>query len=220
MKSFLEFIHADISEAHEVVTKMLADTELHTTALKIAELCIQSLKNNNTILFAGNGGSAADAQHLAGEFAGMMNYDRPPISAVPLTVNTSSLTAISNDYGYEQVFARQIESVGRAGDVFIGISTSGTSKNVVEALKVCKKIGVHTVGMTGETGGIMNDLCDICLKIPSKRTPKIQEGHIMFGHAICGIVEEVLYGEYNPKRKAVSTSVAKPQPNKLEVVAS
>lgn len=156
---------------------------------------IKSYKNGNKTLIAGNGGSAADAQHLTGELVSRFYFDRPGLPAIALTTDTSILTAIGNDYGYERIFARQIEANSNKGDVFIGISTSGNSKNILEALKVCKEKEVLTVGMTGETGGIMAALCDYCIKVRSSETPRIQEAHIMVGHIICSLIEESLFGK-------------------------
>ena len=146
-------------------------------------------------MIAGNGGSAADAQHIAAELVSRFYFDRPGLPSIALTTDSSMLTAIGNDYGYDQLFARQVQANGVAGDVFIGISTSGSSRNVVNALKVSKEMGLVTVGLTGETGGEMKALCDYCICVPSRETPRIQEVHILIGHILCAIVEEAMFGK-------------------------
>jgi D-sedoheptulose 7-phosphate isomerase len=144
-------------------------------------------------LFCGNGGSAADAQHWAGELVSRFNYDRPGLAAIALTTDTSILTAIGNDYGYERLFAHQVEALGVTGDVLIAISTSGNSPNIVVALEAARARGITSIGFTGEAGGKMAALCDICLRIPSSSTPRIQEGHEVLGHAICGMIEAAIF---------------------------
>ena len=141
----------------------------------------------------GNGGSAADSQHIAAEFVGRFAFDRPALPALALNVNTSCITAIGNDYGFEQVFSRQIEALGQAGDVAIGISTSGNSPNVVRAISVAKKKGLHTIGLTGRTGGTLKSTVDFCICVPSEETPRIQESHILIGHIISELVEEAIF---------------------------
>lgn len=160
---------------------------------KVALICVGALQSGSKILFAGNGGSAADSQHLAGELVSRFNYDRPGLPAFALTTDTSVLTAIGNDYGYEQLFARQIEAVGNSGDVFIGISTSGNSPNILKALETARNKGMITVGLTGKSGGQMRDICAYCLHVPSDFTPRIQEGHILIGHIICCIIEQQMF---------------------------
>ncbi len=149
---------------------------------------------NHKLMLAGNGGSAADAQHLAAEFVNKFNFDRPGLPALALTTDTSILTSVGNDSSFLQVFARQISALGNKGDVFIAISTSGKSPNLVEALKAAKLKEVITIGMTGASGGLMKDLCDICIRVPSDETPRVQEAQILLGHIICSIVEEELFG--------------------------
>jgi D-sedoheptulose 7-phosphate isomerase len=163
--------------------------------LEVSGKAVEVYRNGNKTLIAGNGGSAADAQHIAGEFVSRFYFDRPGIPSIALTTDTSILTAIGNDYGYEKLFSRQIEANGVKGDMFIGISTSGNSKNIIEALNACKEKGIITVGLTGETGGKMATLCDYCIKVPSNETPRIQESHILIGHIICAVVEEALFGK-------------------------
>ena len=172
---------------------MSEDPALHAALAGVATACIDALRCGNKILFAGNGGSAADAQHLAGELVSRFNYDRPGLAAFALTTDTSVLTAIGNDYGYERVFARQVEAVGVAGDVFIGISTSGRSPNIVAALQAARAKGLVTVSLTGRGGGLMPELCDHCLRTPSDETPRIQEGHIAMGHTICWLIERAIF---------------------------
>ena len=149
------------------------------------------------MLLFGNGGSAADAQHIAAEFVGRYYLDRPALPAQALTVNTSSLTAIANDYDYDQIFSRQIEAFGQAGDVAIGISTSGNSRNIVEALRVAKRKDMVTVGMTGESGGQLKVEVDYCICVPSRDTPRIQEAHILVGHILSELVEQAIFGGSN-----------------------
>lgn len=160
----------------------------------ISELCVTALNKGGKLLFAGNGGSAADAQHIAGEFVSRLNFDRGPLAAMALTTDTSVITAVGNDYGYEQIFERQVRGLGRAGDVFVGISTSGRSPNVIRALSMAKSMGITTVGFGGEDAGDMGPLCDATLQAPSRSTPLIQQIHIVAAHAICGFVEEALFG--------------------------
>ncbi len=152
-------------------------------------------RNGHSALLAGNGGSAADAQHLAGELVNQFYFARPGIPAHSLSTDTSVMTAIGNDIGYDYLFSRQIEAQGSKGDVFIGISTSGNSKNIIEALKVCREKGITSIGLTGNKPCKMDDLADLCIKVPSDCTPRIQESHILIGHIICAIVEENLFGK-------------------------
>ena len=146
------------------------------------------------MLFAGNGGSAADAQHLAGELVSRFGFDRPGIPAIALTTDTSILTAIGNDYGFERLFERQLQAQGVSGDVFVGISTSGNSGNVIRALQYARQAGIRTIGLTGAGGGKMKEWCDLCIEVPSVETPRIQEVHILIGHILCCITEEKLFG--------------------------
>lgn len=156
----------------------------------MAERCKEALKASNKVLFCGNGGSAADAQHLAAELIGRFQKERRSLASIALTTDTSILTAVANDYGYDEVFARQVEGLGRSGDVLIGISTSGNSANVVKAALKARDTGMHTIAFTGEGGGKLKDICDITFAVPSKVTARIQEMHIMVGHIICELVEE------------------------------
>ena len=160
---------------------------------KAAEIIIESLNNGGKIHFCGNGGSAADAQHLAAELSGRFYYDRPPLNAEALHCNTSYLTAVGNDYGYDFIFARLLRGTAKKGDVLIGISTSGNSRNILKAYEVCREMGITIISMTGQTGGAMKEFSDLLLNVPSTDTPRIQESHIMIGHIICELVESALF---------------------------
>lgn len=170
------YITAQIQDTQQVLSGMLADEALLARVEAAAEACIHAMKSGNKVLLAGNGGSAADAQHIAGEFVSRFAFDRPGLPAIALTTDTSILTAIGNDYGYDKLFARQVQAHAHKGDIFIAYSTSGKSPNVIAALQEAKNLGVVCVGMTGNRGGPMRDLCDYCLDVPSADTPKIQEG--------------------------------------------
>jgi D-sedoheptulose 7-phosphate isomerase len=184
----------DIQASISVKQNILKDFTLVDSIRQVADECIAAYRRGNRILLAGNGGSAADAQHLAAEFVGRYAFDRPGLASIALTTDTSMLTAIGNDYGYEQIFRRQLEANGRKGDVFIGISTSGNSANVLTALQRARELGMVTVGFTGQDGGEMRTYCDYCIQVPSRSTPRIQEAHILVGHIICGIVENAVFG--------------------------
>ncbi len=160
-----------------------------------AETIARGLRNGRKVLFFGNGGSAADSQHLAAELVGRLGPDRSPLAAAALTTDTSILTAVGNDYGYEKVFSRQIQAIGQPGDTAIGISTSGNSPSVLEALDLARSKGLFTVGFTGETGGKMNDRCEVLFRVPSRQTPRIQETHILLGHILCELVDRELFPE-------------------------
>jgi D-sedoheptulose 7-phosphate isomerase len=196
-----EIIIEQIAKSIKVKNDLLADMSLIDNIEKVADMIIFAYRAGNKTLLAGNGGSAADAQHIAGEFVSKFYFDRPGIASIALTADTSIITAIGNDYGYEKLFERQVQAQGVKGDVFIGISTSGNSENIVKALVACKSKGIFTVGLTGDKGGKMKDYCDVCIAVPSCETPRIQESHILIGHIICCIVEENLFGHLNPKYK-------------------
>ncbi len=170
-----------------------ADAKLLEAMRTIAQVMTGALRAGNKILIAGNGGSAADAQHIAGEFLSRLNFDRNPLPVIALTTDSSVLTAIGNDYGFEHVFERQVRGLGRKGDILLAISTSGRSPNILSALRVAREIGVVTIGFTGNTDSAMRPLCDTCLQAPSDRTPLIQQVHIVAAHAICGVVERELF---------------------------
>jgi D-sedoheptulose 7-phosphate isomerase len=196
------FIQEQMQKLSVLLMQMQNDDLLLSIVEKVAAECTQALEQGKKILFAGNGGSAADSQHLAAELVSRLNYDRPGLAALALTTDTSALTAIGNDYAFENIFSRQIESLGQAGDVFIGISTSGKSKNILRALSAARAKGMTTIGLTGISAPLMAETCDWVINIPSRETPKIQECHILFGHIICGLIEDALFGEaYDPAKK-------------------
>jgi len=198
----LEFIKNEIQKTRSLVQLVLEDTNLLNTAQQIAEQCVLAIKAGKKVLLAGNGGSAADSQHLAAELVSRLRYDRPGLAAIALTTDTSALTAIGNDYAFEQIFSRQVESIGQPGDILIGISTSGKSPNILKALQTARAKGLVTIGFTGKSPALMAEHCAYVLNIPSAETPKIQECHIMMGHIICTLVEEIIFGEqYNPMRQ-------------------
>src|SRR5712675_2591536 len=172
---------------------MLNNRQLISTAAKVSAILVQALKRGNKLLIFGNGGSAADAQHIAAEFVGRFAFDRPALPALALSVNGSCVTAIGNDYGFDLVFSRQLEALGRRGDVAIGISTSGNSPNVVKAMSTARKMELHTVALTGAAGGGLKGIVDNCLCVPSSETPRIQEGHILVGHIISELVESQMF---------------------------
>lgn len=188
-----DYISAQIAEAQRVMSAMLADEALLAAVEAAAGACIGCLQRGGKILLAGNGGSAADAQHIAGEFVSRFAFDRPGLPAIALTTDTSILTAIGNDYGYERLFARQVQAHGNKGDVFIGYSTSGKSPNILHAFEEARSRGLLCIGLTGNRGGPMRELCDYLLEVPSGITPKIQEGHLVLGHILCGLVENAIF---------------------------
>jgi len=189
-----QYIQNEVAKSLATIQLLAGDESIVAIVEQVAKTCCRALRAGNKILLAGNGGSAADAQHLAGELVSRLNFDRPGLPAFALTTDTSVLTAIGNDYGYEKLFARQVNAVGSAGDVFIAISTSGRSPNILRALEEGRRKALVTVGLTGETGGDMLALCDYCICVPSPETPKIQEGHIILGHIICGLIEYEIFG--------------------------
>jgi len=188
----LNEIRNEIKESIETKNKVLNDPNILSMVKLIVEKSIKSLKNGGKIIFCGNGGSFGDSQHLAAEFISRLRFDRSPLASIALGTNNSNLSAIGNDYGYEQVFTREILALGKKEDLFIPISTSGNSPNVIEAIKAAKSLGIQVFGLSGGNGGKMIDLCD-CLIVPSNKTEKIQEVHIMIGHIFCGLVEENLF---------------------------
>lgn len=194
----------DINKIKDIIEDSIAtkqaiidDGKLMSTTNDVAKAITICYKNGGKVLFCGNGGSAADAQHLAAELSGRFYFDRPPLDAEALHVNSSYVTAVANDYSYDEIYSRYVNGVGKKGDVLIGISTSGNSENILRALKVAKSKGMATVAMTGKSGGKMKDIADFLLNVPSTDTPRIQESHILLGHIFCQIVEEDLFGEYN-----------------------
>jgi D-sedoheptulose 7-phosphate isomerase len=182
-----------INESILTKQRILADARLIEVIREVADTCTETFCDGNKVLFCGNGGSAADAQHLAAEFSGRFNYDREPLPSEALHVNTSYLTAVANDYSFEEVYSRLLRGIGNEGDVLIAISTSGNSGNIIRALETARELGMITVGLTGATGGKMKDLCDFLINVPSTETPRIQESHIMIGHIICEYVESTIF---------------------------
>jgi D-sedoheptulose 7-phosphate isomerase len=190
-----EYIDSEFDKSIKLLNAMSADAALRELLARVVTLSVEALKRGNKLLFAGNGGSAADAQHWAGELVSRFNFDRPGLAAIALTTDTSILTAIGNDYGYDYVFARQVEALGRSGDLLFAISTSGNSKNIVRAIKAARDAGIGVIGFTGQGGGAMAELCDVCFRMPSGETPKIQEGHEFLGHLICGLIEHEIFAD-------------------------
>lgn len=182
-----------IIECIETKQALLSDNALLDNMRQIVKAIIDAYNNGGKVLFCGNGGSAADAQHLAAELSGRYYFDRPPLNAEALHVNTSYLTAVANDYSYDEVYARYLKGVGNSGDVLIAFSTSGNSKNVLRAIEVANEIGVTVVGFTGSNNGKMDEVCNYILKVPSSNTARIQECHIMLGHLICEQVESLMF---------------------------
>lgn len=191
----MDEVKRHIEESIRVKRLLLDNEELLESIKGASEACIKALKNGKKLMFAGNGGSAADAQHLAAELVSRFGFDRPGIAAIALTTDTSVITAVSNDYSFDMLFSRQIESIGSKGDVFLALSTSGNSKNIIEGLKTAREKGLSTIGITGSSGGKMADLCDIIIKIPSDETPRIQEATILTGHILCYEIENSLFGK-------------------------
>lgn len=186
-------IHRSLYDALELKRNILQNQGLLETIENVAMQIINCFKSGGKVLFCGNGGSAADAQHIAAELSGRFYKDREPLFAEALHVNTSHLTAVANDYSYDEVFSRLVKAKGRLGDVLIGISTSGNSPNIIKAIETANQLGLITVGLTGQTGGKMKDLCKYLINVPSTDTPRIQEAHITIGHIICEIVEKELF---------------------------
>jgi D-sedoheptulose 7-phosphate isomerase len=192
-RSFLEYARGYLLESQDVLGLAAQSEPFLSQMGAISTAIAKAFRAGGKVMLAGNGGSAADAQHIAGEFLSRLNFDRAPLAAIALTVDTSVLTAIGNDYGYEQVFERQVHGLGRPGDVFIGISTSGRSPNILRALRKAREIGVTTIGFCGGRRTEMWDLCDIVMSAPSESTPLIQQVHITAAHIICGEVERELF---------------------------
>lgn len=188
-----QFIEAEFSKTLANFNRMAVDEGLKESIARAVEMCLASLRADGKILFAGNGGSAADAQHWAGELVSRFYYDRPGLPAIALTTDTSILTAVGNDYGYDYTFARQVEALGRRDDVLVVISTSGNSPNILRAAQAAKDRGLSVIGFTGQSGGKLAPLSDLCFCIPSDETPRIQEGHEFIGHLLCALIEEGMY---------------------------
>lgn len=188
-------------ESIDVKRIITEDEALQDTILTVSQTLVEKLKAGGSVYFCGNGGSAADAQHLAAELSGRFYFDRQPLSSEALHCNTSFLTAVGNDYSFDVIYARLISGIGRKGDVLVGLSTSGNSKNVVNAFEKAKEMGIYTVGFTGATGGEMKKISDACICVPSTDTPRIQESHITIGHIVCEIIESTLFD--NPKKQNI-----------------
>lgn len=189
----LTFIRSRIQASVDLKTQLLSDEKVLRTLGVLVDDIVACFRGGRKVLWCGNGGSAADAQHLAAELTGRFYYDRPPLSSEALHVNTSYLTAVANDYSYEEVYARLLRGIGRPGDVLIGMSTSGNSPNVVNAMVAARELNIRTAGFTGETGGEMAAFSDFLINIPSRDTPRIQECHMLLGHTLCEMVEATLF---------------------------
>jgi D-sedoheptulose 7-phosphate isomerase len=185
-------IKAHISASIALKETILADEELLEQVNQLARSCLASLRAGGKIIFAGNGGSFADAQHLSAEFTSRFLFDRAPLASLALATNNSAISAIGNDYGYAQIFARELQAIARPGDVFIAISTSGNSDNILAAILAAAKLGVKSIAWTGQSGGKLQQMCE-CIRIPSSETARIQECHILLGHIVCGLVEAAYF---------------------------
>ena len=194
------YIRIQLEEVQHISSAILMDQNLCSQIEAVAKKCINAFGKGGKILLIGNGGSAADAQHIAGEFVSRFAFDRPGLPAIALSTDTSVLTAIGNDYGFESLFERQVEALGKSGDILIAYSTSGKSKNILKALETAQRNGIVTVGMTGGNGDLMSKFCDFILRVPSLETPKIQEMHLILGHILCGLIEKSLFGDSNWRR--------------------
>jgi D-sedoheptulose 7-phosphate isomerase len=198
-----ELTRTTLSEGIAVMQAVEADGSIHATLQQAAQVTAAAMSSGHKLMVAGNGGSAADAQHLVAEFVSRLVQDRPAMRALALTTDTSILTAIGNDYGYDRTFARQVEAVGLPGDVFLGISTSGRSPNVLAALKICRQVGITTVGLTGQGGGEMRELCDLLITIPSTVTMYIQQAHLALEHIFCLLAEKYYFAAEGSEEDAV-----------------
>ena len=194
-----EQIEADLLASLSVHQALAADKTVQNRLAELAEWCLDALRAGGKVLLAGNGGSFADAQHLAAEFVSRLQFDRSPLPAIALATNSSSMSAIGNDYGYDQVFARELQALAGPKDVFVAISTSGNSPNILAAVEVALAGKVRTMGFTGQSGGKLAQLCP-CLHVPSTRTERIQEGHILLGHILCGVVENIYFKGAHPAK--------------------
>lgn len=187
------FIKKKIQASIDVKLKLLENAGVLETIFQVATEMVNVFKNEGKVLFCGNGGSAADAQHISAELSGRFYKDREPLNSEALHVNTSYLTAVANDYSYDEVYSRMVKAAGKKGDILVGISTSGNSENIIRAMETANKLGMVTVGLTGEKGGKMNELCKYMIRVPSSDTPRIQESHILIGHILCEMVENELF---------------------------
>lgn len=194
MESTLETIVSSFDDSVSIKNKIRQDAGMVRLIGNAAEIVCKAYENKHKLLIAGNGGSAADAQHIAGELVSTFGFERPALPAMALTTDSSIITAIGNDYAYETIFSRQIEANGNSGDVLLAISTSGNSKNIIEAAKVARTKEIVVIGLTGESGGQLGGLSDICIRVPSNSTPRIQESHILISHILCDILEKHMFG--------------------------
>ncbi len=192
MKSYIK---EQIKKSYETKEAIYNDEILLDLIVEVAQKCVELYRGNNKTILAGNGGSAADAQHIAAELVGRYGFDRPSIPSLALTTDTSNITAIGNDYGYDKIFSRQLEGMGQEGDIFIGISTSGNSQNLINAFEVAKNKNILTIALVGKDGGEMAKMADIALVVPSDSTPRIQESHILIGHILCDIIEKEIFAD-------------------------
>jgi D-sedoheptulose 7-phosphate isomerase len=190
-----EKVERYLGASRDVLATAMADEKFVSATTQIASLIEDCLRADGKVLLAGNGGSAGDAQHIAGEMVSRLNFDRDPLAGIALTTDTSILTAIGNDYGYEQVFSRQIRGIGRRGDVFVAISTSGKSPNILAAVQAARHMGIHTVGFTGKAECPLSSACDLVLRVPSISTPLIQQVYMVAAHSICELVEDAIFGD-------------------------
>ena len=190
-----DFIQRYVKDSTASLSKMSSDNQLMSEVTNIADECVSRLQKGKKLLFAGNGGSAADCQHMAGEYVSRFLFDRDGLPAIALTTDSSILTAIGNDYGFENLFSRQVEALGASGDLLFCYSTSGNSENILKAIEAAKKMDICVAGMTGFNKGKMDDMCDYLIQIPSSHTPNIQEGHLIAGHAICCAVEQQIFNQ-------------------------
>lgn len=197
----LAYIESYLSQSVATLNAAAQEESFTRALIDISACIVESLKGGGKTLFAGNGGSAGDAQHIAGEFVSRLNFDRAPLAGLALTTDTSVLTAIGNDYGYADVFSRQVAGLGRKGDVFVAITTSGNSPNILKAVEVARRMGITTVGFTGRTGGKLTAAVDLCLHAPSDSTPLIQQAHIVAAHLICGLVENAMFADEAAKHR-------------------
>jgi D-sedoheptulose 7-phosphate isomerase len=188
-----DFIKKEIFKLSESLERVIIDESLLSLLEECSLICVNSLRAGGKILIAGNGGSAADAQHMAGELVSRLNFNRGPLPAMALTTDTSVLTAIGNDYGFENIFSRQLEGIGSVNDIFWAYSTSGNSRNIISALQQAHSMGITSIGFTGNGGGRMDGICNFLIKAPSLETPKIQELHLIFGHILCGLIEKSMF---------------------------
>lgn len=190
-----KYIRDQIKKSYETKQAIYENDDLLNKIEEVSRLCVEVYRNSKKTILAGNGGSAADAQHIAAELVGRYGFDRPSIPSLALTTDTSCLTAIGNDYGYDKIFSRQLEGMGQSGDLFIGISTSGNSKNIINAFEVAKQKGIKSVALVGREGGEMAKIADVAIVVPSDSTPRIQESHILIGHIICDIIEKEIFSD-------------------------